>query len=277
MRLVSFLLLVAVGMVSVACGDDQETLATVPLSTHVPGGLDGTLTVFAAASLTDAFGEIQTRLEDANPELAIDYNFGGSQQLATQLSQGANADVFASANEAQMTTARDEGQIDGESVIFARNRLAIIVPTDNPAGIDAPGDLATDDIKLVVANPDVPVGGYTLDVLDSMSGDPTVGSDFRSRVEANIVSEEENVRQVVTKVRLGEADAGIVYASDVTEDARNDITLIEIPDALNIIAEYPIAPVAGGNGELAQAFIDFLLSADGQAILEAHGFAGVEP
>jgi molybdate transport system substrate-binding protein len=260
-----------------ACGDgdDESEPTTAVGGSDLPAGLEGNLTVFAAASLTDAFGLVKQILEDANPDLTIEYNFAGSQQLATQLGEGAHADVFASANMSQMTTAQDAGRIESEPVIVARNRLAIIVPSDNPAGVAQPADLANDGLKLVVANPDVPVGGYTLDILDKLSANPTFGADFRTKVEANFVSLESNVRQVVTKVQLGEADAGIVYVSDVTPDVREDVQLIEIPDEFNVIAEYPIAPIADGNTTLAQAFIDFLLSAGGQQALAEWGFTPV--
>lgn len=250
------------------CGGNDEAPASDSTA------IEGELTVFAAASLTDAFAEIATAREDDYPELSITYNFGGSQLLVTQLVDGAAADLFASANLSQMTAAREAGVIDGDPVVFTRNRLAIVVPTDNPAGFSEPADLALDGLKLVVANPDVPVGRYSLEALDKMSADSSFGAGFRAAVEANIVSREDNVRQVVTKVQLGEADAGIVYVSDITPGITDDVTLIEIPDAFNIIAEYPIATVAGGNAALSQAFIDFVLSDAGQAILERHGFTG---
>ena len=305
-RLGVALLLVAVMLVVVACGGDDEedtpgatatpgastmatsvspeptastgaaTTATEP-SADVPTGLKGDLIVFAAASLTDAFGEIKELLEDANPGLTITYNFAGSQQLATQLAEGARADVFASANSTQMTAAQDADAISGEPVIFVRNRLAIVVPADNPASIQTPADLANDGIKLVVAAEAAPVGAYTLQILDNLSADPEFGANFRSRVEANIVSHEDNVRQVVTKVQLGEADAGVVYVSDVTPDVREDVAIIEIPEEFNVIATYPVATVAGGDAELAQAFMDYLLAPGGQAILVNWGFTSVEP
>lgn len=259
-----------------ACGDDDDNAPTAAGSgADAPTGLEGNLTVFAAASLTDAFGLVKQILEDANPDLTIEYNFAGSQALATQLGEGADADVFASANKTQMAAAQDADRIDGEPVIFVRNRLAIIVPKDNPAGITEPADLANEGVKLVVANPDVPVGGYTLDTLDKMSADPTFGADFRTKVGANIVSMESNVKQVVTKVQLGEADAGVVYVSDVTPDVRESVAFIEIPEEFNVIAEYPIAAVSDGDSDLAQAFIDFLLSAGGQEALAEWGFTPV--
>lgn len=273
--LVTVLLLIA------GCGDDDDSgdsAATPPASppaggnVSAPTGLNGDLTVFAAASLTDAFSEMKARLEGANPDLSITYNFAGSQQLATQLAEGAGADVFASANATQMRAAQDAGTISGEPVVFVRNRLAIVVPSDNPADVQEPADLARGGLKLVVANADVPVGGYTLDVLDKMSADPAFGADFRAKVEANIVSREANVRQVVTKVQLGEADAGVVYLSDVTPDVRQEVAFIEIPDEINVIAEYPVAPVEDGDTALARAFIAYLLSPGGQAVLERWGF-----
>jgi molybdate transport system substrate-binding protein len=256
-----------------ACGGDDEAASIAPTE---QASMSGSLTVFAAASLTDAFGEIATAMTAAYPELAITFNFGGSQQLATQLADGADADLFASANMTQMAAGQAADVIDGEPVIFIRNRLAIVVPADNPAGLSKPGDLANDDLKLVVANAEVPVGRYTLEVLDKFSADQQFGADFRSTVEANIVSEESNVRQVVTKVQLGEADAGIVYVSDITPDVADDVTIIEIPDAFNVVAQYPIAAVADGNAELAQAFIDFVLSDEGQTILQKWGFTTLD-
>lgn len=281
-------MLVVVMLFVAACGDDDSDADDGPTSTTsadaspsmveragVPTGLDGELTVFAAASLTDTFRTIQELLEEANPDLSIAFNFAGSQQLATQLAEGADADVFASANASQMMVAEDAGVIDGEPVIFVRNRLAIIVPIDNPADVQEPADLAMDGLKLVVANPDVPVGGYTLDMLGKLSDDPAFGSDFRANVEANFVSLEDNVKQVVTKVQLGEADAGVVYVSDVTPDVREDVRFVEIPIDFNVIAQYPIAPVTGGDADLARAFIDYLLSESGRATLEAWGFTPV--
>lgn len=264
-------------------GDDAEPTpagaaggATPSASSQVPTGLAGELTVFAAASLAGAFSELQATLEDANPDLSIACNFAGSQALATQLAEGARADIFASANNTQMTAAQDAGVIASEPVVFTRNRLAIIVPVSNPAGIEEPGDLAIAAVKLVVANPSVPAGQYTLEVLDNLSADPAFGADFQARVEANIVSQEDNVRQVVTKVRLGEADAGVVYVSDIIEEVRDEVAVIEIPDPFNVISQYPIAAVEGGDTELAQVFIDYLLSADGQAILEQYGFTPID-
>ena len=235
----------------------------------------GELTVFAAASLTDAFEQMATDLEAAHPGLQITYNFGGSQALVTQLSEGAEADVFASANNAQMQAAIDNGSISGDPVTFVHNRLAIVTPADNPAGLVSPADLGTEGLKIVLAQAEVPVGRYARESVCLMSQDAaSYGEDFVARVAGNVVSEEEDVRDVLAKVALGEADAGIVYVSDAAA-AGDEVQLIEIPEAVNIVATYPIAAVAGGDAALAEAFIAYVLSADGQATLSDFGFEPV--
>ncbi len=275
-------LAVALVAVLAACGGDDGAssptaadaapTAVATTATTASEPLAGQLTVFAAASLTEAFEEIRSALQAANPDLEITFNFAGSQALATQLTQGADADVFASANSTQMKAAQDGGVIVGDPVVFTRNRLVIVVPKDNPGAITQPGDLAKSGLKIVIAAPDVPVGKYTLEMLDKMSADPSFGGDFRSKVEANVVSHEDNVKQVVTKVQLGEADAGVVYVTDITADVAADVASVEVPEQLNVIAEYPIALVANGNSALGQDFIDYLFSEDGQQTLIAHGF-----
>jgi len=232
----------------------------------------GDLTVFAAASLTDAFGQIEADLEAANEGLDITYNFAGSQTLVTQLREGADADVFAAANTAQMEAAIENDLIAGEPVTFVRNRLAIVVPADSPAGVETPADLAEDGLQLVLAQADVPVGRYARESLCLMGQDEaTYGDGFVERVAANIVSEEEDVRDVLARVQLREADAGIVYVSDAVA-AAEDVELVEIPDDANVVATYPIAAVSGDDEALADAFIAYLLSPAGQAMLAGHGF-----
>jgi molybdate transport system substrate-binding protein len=253
-----------------ACGDEEDAEPAADGDTDT--SLQGEITVFAAASLTDAFNDMKADFETQYPEVTVTYNFAGSQQLVTQLVQGARADVFASANYAQMEAAQEGDVIDGEPSLFTRNRLAIIVPSDNPADINEPVDLAQPEIKLVVAAEAVPVGGYTLEVLDKMSADPEFGDDFRAQVEANFVSLEDNVRQVVSKVALGEADAGVVYVTDVTAEVAPQVEIIEIPEEFNVFAEYLVAMVREGNAELAEAFIQYLLSDAGQAVLQEYGF-----
>jgi molybdate transport system substrate-binding protein len=232
----------------------------------------GTVTVFAAASLTDAFTEVETVLEAANPGLDIVNNFAGSQGLVTQLTEGAPADVAAFASNSAMANAVDADVISGEQVTFVENVLTLVVPTDNPADISSAADLANSGVKLVLAQENVPVGGYARASICKMAVDTaTYGDDFVAAVAANVVSQEDNVRAVLSKVALGEADAGIVYTSDVTDD----VVAIEIPIEVNEIATYPIAPVAGGNEAAAAAYISYILSPEGQAILASYGFIPV--
>jgi molybdate transport system substrate-binding protein len=235
--------------------------------------IQGELTIFAAASLADAFKEMATQIEQANPGTKLAFHFAGSPTLRTQLAQGARADVFASADEPNMDGAEKDGTISGEPQIFARNLLVVVVPANNPAGINTLQDLAKPKLKLVLTNKAVPVGHYTRQALEKMSQDPAFGKNFSARVLANLVSEETNVKQVASKVQLGEADAGIVYSTDVTPAIRSAVRVIPIPPEFNIMAKYPIATVRGTRNEsAARAFIAYVLSPAGQAILARHGF-----
>jgi len=235
------------------------------------------VTVFAASSLTDAFKELGAAFE-TDTGIPVTFNFGASSQLRTQLEQGAAADVFVSADQIQMDNARKAGVIAGPDQTFARNRLVVIVPKSNPAGIAGPADLARPGVMLVTAAPEVPIGAYTRSVLDKMSALDAFGPDFKDRANANIVSREPNVRQVVAKVQLGEADAAVVYLTDVTPQAAPSLLTIPIPDDLNTLASYPIALVADGpQAELGQAFVDLVLSPAGQAVLERWNFTPASP
>lgn len=242
-------------------------------SNVIQGQGNQTLTVFAAASLTDAFEEIATAFEAENPGVDVIFNFAGSSALATQLAEGAPADIFASANMRQMQVAQEAGRISNQPITFVHNLLVLIAPADNPAHIESLRDLADPGIKFVVAAPGVPVRVYTDVMLSRLASLPTYGNAYRAAVLANIVSEEDNVRQVFLKVALGEADAGIVYQSDVTPDAADLVLAIPIPRIVNSLATYPIAITNDSpNPELAQAFVDYILSDDGQATLTRWGF-----
>lgn len=232
-----------------------------------------TLTVFAAASLTDAFTEIGKDFEALHPGVTVSFNFGGSQNLRTQIEQGAPADLFASANAKEMDALVTAKQVTVNTAkIFLTNELIVILPKENPAGIQSLEDLAQAGLKLVLAAEEVPAGRYARQVLENLSS--LYGADYKDRVLANVVSNEDNIRQALTKVQLGEADASIVYVSDAV--AMPDLLKIEIPAESNVLAEYPIAPLANTkNSDLAQAFIDYVLSPDGQAILEEWGFTSV--
>lgn len=246
---------------------------TVAATTGTVVATSGTLTVFAAASLTESFTAIKSAFEKAHPGATVTYSFAGSQALVTQLTQGAQADVFASADQPTMDNAIKGGVIAGTPQVFAKNRLVIIVPKDNRAGITTPKDLAKPGVKFDTAQANVPVGAYTQTALDNFAKLPDYGADFKANVNKNIVSQEDNVKAIVQKVQLGEADAGIVYATDA-QAAKDQLTLIAIPDAQNVIATYPIALVKNAKqAALGQQFVDYLLSADGQAIMQKYGFA----
>jgi molybdate transport system substrate-binding protein len=264
----SVLLAILLTACSSAAFSTLSTAEAVP-PTAIPA--QRTLTVFAAASLTDAFTEIGENFEAANPGVTVTFNFAGSQALRTQIEEGAPADVFASANAKEMDTLVTGNYVHSSAPqILLNNKLIVILPAENPAGIEKLEDLATPGIKLILAAEPVPVGTYARQSLDLMNGQ--FGTDFKDKVLANVVSNEDNVKQVVTKVQLGEADAGIVYTSDAV--AAPDLKTIEIPAKLNVIAKYPIAALTkSANGDLAKAFIDHILSPEGQADLQEWGFA----
>lgn len=233
-----------------------------------------TLNIFAAASLTDAFTEIGEMFEAAHPRVRVAFNFAGSQQLAQQIIEGAPADVFASANNKQMDVVIEAGGVGaGSQQTFASNSLVVVFPQDNPGALKELKDLAQPGLKLVFAAKEVPVGQYSLEFLDKASADPGFAPSFREDVIRNVVSFEDNVKAVLTKVALGEADAGIVYASDLSGENAARVIRLEIPDTLNVIATYPIAPVVESQRpDLAQAFIELVTSPEGQSILEKYHF-----
>ena len=216
----------------------------------------GSVTVFAAASLTDVFTALATDMHNAGgPEITL--SFAGSSTLATQVIEGAPADVFASANAEQMDRVARALAHVGEPTVFARNRLVIAVEAGNPEGIERVEDLARPELLVALAAPEVPAGNYAQLMLDA------------AKVAVTPATYEADVRAVLTKVELGEVDAGIVYASDVA-DAR-DVAAIDIPDAVNQVADYPIVAVDRDNAA-ASAFIDFVMSPAGQERLADFGF-----
>jgi molybdate transport system substrate-binding protein len=229
-----------------------------------------TLTVFAAASLTEAFSEIGSAFETAHPGTNVTFSFSGSQTLRTQIEAGAPADVFASANSTEMDALAAEGMVAKDAArLFLSNRLVVILPGTNPAGLGRLQELSKPGVKIVLAAEEVPVGGYARQSLDKMNG--VFGADFKAGVLANVVSNEDNVKQVVAKVQLGEADAGIVYGSDAIAEA--ELKTIEIPPELNVVAKYPIAPLAhAAQPELAASFVEYVLSTAGQTVLQKWGF-----
>ena len=227
-----------------------------------------TLTVFAAASLRDVFGALGTRFERAHPGVKVRFNFAGSQELRTQLEHGAPADVFASADTRHMEAARAGNLVEAPR-LFATNAPVVVVPADNPARVHALPDLAMVE-RLVLGTPEVPIGAYTLQILERAGA--RLGAQFPARVQARVVSRELNVRQVLTKVVLGEADAGIVYRTDA-RSAGDRVRTVEIPPEVNVLAEYPLAVLARApHPELARAWVALVTGAEGQAALSNAGF-----
>jgi molybdate transport system substrate-binding protein len=220
--------------------------------------VSGSITVLAAASLSEAFPAVADAFEDANPGAEVRFSFAGSSTLATQVREGAPADVFASADTRTMEPLVTEG-LAGEPVVFATNRLAIIVEPGNPKGITSLADLAADDVLYVTAAPEVPIARYAQDALTAAG------------VAVTPVSQEADVKGIVTKVTTGEADAGIVYATDVVA-AGDDAEGVPLSD-LEVVATYPAAVLAdAADPDVAEAFLAFLVSEEGQAILAEHGF-----
>ncbi len=234
---------------------------------------DSTLTVLAASSLTDAFGELESTFEEQNPGTDVQTSFAGSSELLAQIRQGAPADVFASADERNMDSALKEGLVT-EPETFVRNRPIVIVPADNPAGVGELRDLAKPGTKIVLAQDGVPIAEYAKDIL--ANADSEYGEDFEQRVLDNIVSREANVRASVNRVSLREADATFVYVSDVTPDIRHRVEVIQVPENLSVIATYPIATLRESqNPELTRKWVDLVLSDEGQGVLEKYGFERV--
>ncbi len=233
----------------------------------------GSITVFAAASLTRAFEAIANDITESHPDVSLSFNFAGSQALVTQLSEGARADVFASANFAQMKAADEADVLASDPVAFAQNHLVVVVPSDNPAGVESLADLGREGVNVVTALAGVPVGQYTRQVVCA-AGTITdqFGESFAEDVARNIVSEEENVTAILTKISLGEGDAGIVYQSYITPELADSVIVIPIDPELNVTATYPMALVRGGNEELGTAFIGYVLGPEGQATLAEFGF-----
>jgi molybdate transport system substrate-binding protein len=242
-------LLALAALLLAACGDDEPAGGAAASPAEIR--------VFAAASLTAAFNELGPRFTAANGGTEVTFNFAGSQALATQIRQGAPADVFASADVPNMDKV---GDLVGDRRVFAGNRLAIVVEPGNPKDVKTLDDLANPDLKVVLAAPDVPAGKYAAQVLG------------RAGVTVEPVSQEDDVKSVVTKVSLGEADAGIVYVTDVTAGG-DRVEGVDIPTGQNVTASYPIATVTASEAQdEARAFVDLVRSAEGQQVLRRHGF-----
>lgn len=236
------------------------------------------LFVFAAASLTGVFPDLARAFEAQTNGVETAFNFAGSQQLAQQLTAGAPADVFASANGQQMDVVVAAGGIDAADVqIFARNALVVIYPAHNPGQIQTLADLARPNLRLVLADPRVPAGRYAQAFLEKATTEGRFGADYEENVLSNVSSYEQSVRAVLTKVILGEADAGIVYRSDLRAAEAENVEQMIIPDPLNAAAAYTIAPLQDGpRPAQAQAFVDYLFTRQAQCLLQEYGFVPLE-
>lgn len=241
-----------------ACGSDTTTAGAG--SGGASAGVSGEVVVFAASSLTESFTEIGAAFEAAHPGSSVTFNFAGSGDLVTQIGQGAPADVFASADESNMAKLTEAGDNGGDPVIVARNTFEIIVEPGNPKGITGVADLARPDLAVVLCADTVPCGKGAATILD------------KAGVSVTPKSYEEKVKGVVTKVTTGEADAGIVFATDVRA-AGDEATGVEIPADVNVISKYPVVVTKDApNAAAAQAFVDFVAGPQGQAVLASFGF-----
>lgn len=227
------------------------------------------ITVFAASSLTEALTEIAQRYEQQHPQEKVMLNFAGSQTLAMQIEQGAPADLFISANRAVMERLQNGGLINNEEPLLG-NRLVLATRPDLPQSPDSLSDLTRSQLLLVIGNPQVPVGRYTRQMFTALANDPTYGAELVTALEKQVVSEESRAKAIVAKLTLGEADAGVVYQSELSSSPLKGISL---PEQHNPQARYPLAKVDGGSPQ-SDLFYRFLLSAEAEKIFSRFGFIG---
>ncbi len=258
-------LILMVPLLAVACSGNGESNRTLETKS---------ITVFAASSLGEAFQQIVDEFESKNPTVNVKLSIAGSQRLRTQLELGAAADVFASADTAQMDLAASSGLVEQVPVVFASNSMAVIASTEGDAGVTQLSRLGDQGVTVVLSHPAVPAGAYSRELLANLSNAPELDSGFGRRVLDNVVSEEPNVKNVEQKVVLGEVDTGIVYAtSALTAVATGRAREVPIPDGYNVRATYPAAVLAeSSNREWAWLFVEFVRSDAGQRVLASHGF-----
>ncbi len=252
--------LVCFALVAAACGSSSKSSGSTPSTTSTPAKLSGSLDVFAAASLTEAFNDEKTALASSEPALSLTYNFAGSQALVTQIKSGAPADVFASADQKNMQKLIDAGFVEAPKT-FARNKLEIAVAPGNPKHITGLADLEKSGVILVLEDPSVPAGNYARQAF-TKAGLPAPKPS----------SNELDVKSTLAKLTSGDADAVVVYVTDV-KAAGSKVEGVEIPDSQNVIATYPIAAIkASKHLTAAEAFVDEVVSGSGQQVLQARGF-----
>jgi molybdate transport system substrate-binding protein len=272
----------AFGLVVAACSNGGSTPSpsapakpsVAPPSTatsDAPSAEPASLTIFAAASLKNVLADAETAYEAANPGTDLTISTDSSAALETQIEQGAPADLFLSADTTNPQKLVDARLAAGNPVSFAGNKLTVIVPIDNPAGIQSPADLAKDGIRVIAAGNEVPITKYATQLVEKLAAESGDAAAFQAAYAANVASKEDNVGQIVSKIELGEGDAAIVYVTDAA--ASDEVTPIEIPDALNVPATYAGVVVgASRNHETAAAFLGWLTGPDGQTVLSSFGF-----
>jgi molybdate transport system substrate-binding protein len=240
-------------------------------ATPAPSAEAVELTIYGAASLKGALDEAKIAYEAATPGTTLTISTDSSAALATQIEQGAPADVFLSADTTNPQKLVDAGLTDGAAVTFAGNKLTVIVPTDNPAGVTTPADLAISGVTVIAAGDEVPITKYATQLIENLAREPGYPADFVAAYTANVASKEDNVKAVVAKIELGEGDAGIVFVTDAK--ASTKVTSIDVPDPANVPATYEgVVVKASGHAAAAKAFLDWFAGPDGQVILGGLGF-----
>jgi molybdate transport system substrate-binding protein len=275
-----FISLVATALLAVACSSTGSASPTVPApsptaapssASNAPSSAAANLTIYGAASLKAALADMKAAYETANPGSTLSISTDSSATLATQIEQGAPADVFLSADTKNPQALVDKGLAAGDVAKFAGNLLTVIVPTANSAGVQSPADLAKPGLKVIAAGAAVPITKYTAQLVANLAKLSGYPADFAAKYAANVASKEDNVAAVVAKVELGEGDAAIVYVTDAKNSTK--VTTIPVPDVANVPATYgAVAVKTSKNPDAAAAFITWLTGPDGQAILARYGF-----
>jgi molybdate transport system substrate-binding protein len=265
----------AISLLAAACTHPgRSTAPGSPAGSGAPASaapMSHTLTILAAASLKAALDEAKAAYEAANPGTTLVITTDSSAALEAQLEQGAYADVFLSADAANPQKLVDGGFAEGESKVFAGNRLTIVVPTDNPGGIESWADLVKGGLKVIAAGEAVPITKYATQLIDNLAAQPDAPAGFAAAYAANIVSREENVKALIAKIELGEGGAGIVYVTDAA--ASTKVETVDVPEAANVPATYAGVVLKASDDILrAEGFLDWFAGPDGQAILAPHGF-----
>ena len=270
---VSVLLLIAAcsnGGAPPTAGTSASAAPTTATSS-APSAPSATLTIYGAASLRGVLDKVKAAYETAAPGTTLTISTDSSATLETQIEQGAPADVFLSADTTNPKKLVDKGLAAGAAVTFASNKLTIIVPTANPAGITSPKDLAKTGIKVIAAGDEVPITKYATMLVANLAKEAGYPADFAARYTANVASKEDNVKAVVAKIEFGEGDAGIVYVTDAK--ASTKVTTVDIPPSANVPATYAgVVVKASKNAAAAQAFLTWFAGSGGQAILGPFGF-----